>query len=383
MKKILYIWDKAYPWDVRAEKVCESLASAGYDVHFLARWEEGRPETETIRGVKVNRVAFQKHHLLGLAFPKNPIWKKAIVCYIKDFKPDLIIVREIILGVESGKAAKKYNIPIIMDMAENYPAAMRDWKEYNSNFLMRYFVHSYKLPDRIEAKSLGFMNGVVTVCDEQIQRLEKVYKFSSKNCVVVHNTPKSNWLQSKPSPKSDEIVFMHHGHLTAEKDVSKFLKGFLLACEHKDNLRLVLAGGGHCLDSLKQIAQKSSYSDKIDFLGKYNHKDLEKIIAASHIGVIPYQISDFNQYTIHNKIFDYFAVGRPVLVSENRPSKRIIEETHAGWVVDCESIDKIKEAILNIAESDFSDKATAASVASKKYNWENDLKTLVKFVESF
>lgn len=368
---------------MRAEKVCESLAEIGYDVHFLARWETGRPESETIRGVKVHRVAYQRHSVWGLAFPKNPVWKKAIRNYIKGFKPDLIIVREIVLGVESGKAAKDFGIPIIMDMAENYPAAMRDWKEYNSNFIMRFFVHKYKLPDRIEAKSLKYMDGIVTVCDEQIERLEQQYSYPRNKCTVVHNTPIEDWLSQSKMPERNETVFMHHGHLTAEKDVSKFLKGFLLACEHRDDVRLVLAGGGHCLESLQEIAAKSSYSSKIDFLGKYNHKELAKIIASSHIGVIPYQLSDFNQYTIHNKIFDYFAVGRPVVVSENRPSKRIIEETKAGWIVDCEDIESIKNSILEIAENTIGEESKNAYMASKKYTWQRDLDTLINFIDKY
>ncbi len=383
MKKILYIWDKAYPWDVRAEKVCETLAEYGYEVHLLARWREGQPQTEIVRGVIVHRVAYKLNRILRFPFPKNPIWKKGIDSAIREIKPDIIIVREIKLGIPSGKSAKKHNVPIVMDMAENYPAAMRDWKEYNSNFINRFFVHTYKLPDKIESQCMKYMDGIITVCDEQIIRLNEQYNYPSEKCVVVHNTPIKNWLQAKEMPERKNLIFMHHGYLTAEKDVSMFLKGFLMACEERSDISFVLAGDGHCIENLKEIASQSEYGAKVDFLGEYSHKDLAKIIADSHIGVIPYQISDFNQYTIHNKIFDYFAIGRPVIVSENRPSIRMINESDAGWIVDCEKPESIKEAILNIASTDITSKTKAALKASKKYTWDNDFQTLVNFIERY
>ncbi len=383
MKNILYIWDKPYPWDVRAEKVCNSLVESGHSVHFLSRWKKGYEKQTVINGVNVYRVGYNKHHFLSIPLLNNPTWTKAINEVVEQIKPDLIIVREIILGVQSGKVAKKHSIPIIMDMAENYPAAMRDWKEYNSNPILKYLVHTCKLPDRIEQKSLSYIDGVITVCEEQIDRLNSVYNYNSSQCVVVHNTPLKVWHSPSNIPNTDKIIFLHHGHLTSEKDISKFLKGFLLACDYNDSISFVLAGGGHCLPDLKEIAERSVHSNKVTFLGRYQHEELADIISKSTIGVIPYQISDFNQYTIHNKIFDYFASQRPVIVSENRPSKRIIEETGAGWAVDCENVNSIKENILQITKPELEEKSKLAVEASQKYIWENDFKKLLEFLNRF
>jgi hypothetical protein len=123
-KKVLYIWKGPYPWDVRTAKFCESLNNNDYDVHLLARWKDDKYEKEKINNIIVHRVGYKKNHKLSIPIPYNPIWKTAIQKKIKEILPDLIIVREIMLAEVSGKLAKKNNIPIIMDMAENYPAAM-------------------------------------------------------------------------------------------------------------------------------------------------------------------------------------------------------------------------------------------------------------------
>ncbi len=383
MKKILYVWDKHYPWDVRTEKITESLALAGYDVHVLARWKGEEKENEQFANVKIRRVGYKSPAILTLPIYGNLFWNSAIRKAVKELKPDLIIVREIILGIQTGKIAKSFNIPIIMDMAENYPAAMRDWKEYNQNAVLRFLVHSLKIPDWIEKKSVKLMSGIITVCKEQNSRLSDSYSYPLQNCVVVHNTPLKGSITSNPLTQNQIITFCHHGHLTSEKDVSKFVKAFIAACDKKNNLYLKLAGGGHCLDDLKQIVSASKHENKIDFLGKYDYKDLSKILASCNIGVIPYQISDFNQYTIHNKIFDYFAAGRPVLVSENNPQKRVIEETNAGWIADCENIEELTKVILSIADTDLQPFSKNAIEASNKYCWENDFKSLLDFVNKF
>ena len=45
-KKIVYIWDGDYPWDIRVEKICLSLVNAGYEVHIAARNLEQKVDYE-------------------------------------------------------------------------------------------------------------------------------------------------------------------------------------------------------------------------------------------------------------------------------------------------------------------------------------------------
>jgi len=53
---ILYIWDSDYPWDVRAEKICQSLVRHGFESHIAARNLKKRPCYEKIDGIHVHRI---------------------------------------------------------------------------------------------------------------------------------------------------------------------------------------------------------------------------------------------------------------------------------------------------------------------------------------
>ena len=36
-RRVLYLWNADYPWDVRVEKICRAMTDAGHDVHIVAR----------------------------------------------------------------------------------------------------------------------------------------------------------------------------------------------------------------------------------------------------------------------------------------------------------------------------------------------------------
>ncbi len=385
MPKILYIWQKNFPWDVRAAKICESLSEKGYDVYILARWSPGQKEIEEYDGYKIIFAGYGLPWKMSAPFPFNPVWKKAVDKHIKNLMPDLLIVRDLYLASISADAAVRNNIPVINDMAENYPAAMRAWKKYNSNLLLKKAVHDLKIPDKMEKKAVSQMDGIVVVCEEQIDRLHKSYNFPKERICVVRNTPPLKALREAGKKNTDDhLWFGHHGYLSAEKDISLFVRGFLDAADEEPNIRLLIAGGGECMQDIKNIVSQSMNKDKVIITGAYDFSETERIISKIDIGVLPYPVNDFNNYTLHNKMFDYFAAGIPVLVSRIVPSERVIGETGAGFAADCSELQSIKEAVLDTASKNLSEYAENAYKAHEnKFNWENDFSGFMDFVSRY
>jgi hypothetical protein len=59
-KTILYIHKGRFPEEVRAEKLCKSLAKAGHKVILLCKWFNEYKRTEEIDGFTVIRVGLDK-----------------------------------------------------------------------------------------------------------------------------------------------------------------------------------------------------------------------------------------------------------------------------------------------------------------------------------
>ncbi len=384
MKKILYIWKDVYPWDVRVEKITTSLKKAGNFVLLLARRGDEENADEIDGNFLIKRVGAKGRQKDSAPFFISKNWKKWIKETVKEYKPDLIIVREMLIAEIAGKIAKKYSIPIIMDMAENYPACIKEWKKYNNSVAKRFAFHTLKLADIIEKRSVKLMDGIITVCQENSERVSKAYKYPMDKICVVHNTPLSCYRNELQPINSNQLTILHHGFLTSEKSLLNFIEGFCNFAKNKNKVHLIIAGDGDCLEDYMTIVNEKKCQDKVEFTGRYKYEELNEIISKIDIGVMPYQENDFNNYTLHNKIFDYFAHGKPVITSKAKPMLRLIDETKAGVSIDCESSDKITKWLEeNLWLFDWRTAQIQSKNASEKYYWEKDAKILLQFIDKY
>lgn len=384
MKKILYIWKGPFPFEIRIQKICESLVKSGYDVTVLCKWNSESSDREVVNGVKVIRAGFNRNHKFYLPIPYNPLWKQAIKKIVSEFKPDLIINREFYLLTETISIARKANIPVIVDMAENYPAALREFQHSQTAF-KQFLFRTLQIPDIYEKFIVPKADGVIVVCDEQIPRLQSI-GIKAEYISVVHNTP---WLNDElcfraSSNDSQYFTLIHHGYLSRDKSILSFIRGFLLLCKQRNDLRFIIAGSGECFELYKDEILNSPFADRIKLLGAYQIQELNSIIAKGNIGVLPFATTDFNNFTIQNKIFDYFANSTPVLVSLCNPLTRVIEETKAGLALDCSTPESCAIAIETMINKLNAEMPINAFNAYKyKYNWQNDEKTLYNFIERY
>jgi glycosyltransferase involved in cell wall biosynthesis len=385
MPRILYVWKSAYPWDVRIEKFCKAFNAAGIEVIILCRYTGVRETIIENNGLIIHGLDTIEPSPLTLPFPYNPIWRYNISKAVKKYHPDLIMPREIMLAIDCAWAARKANIPVVMDMAENYPPAMKYWDKYKKH-IYKLLVHVFNLPELNERIAVRKMDGIITVCDEQIKRLQKDYGYPAQKLVVVHNTPLIDSLKSSENFRKtgNALTFGHHGYLTTEKNIMTLLKAFISAAEENRNIKLLIAGGGMDLDDLRSEAAASSVKDRIEFTGNYINSDLPEILSRIDVGVMPYELNEFNNYTIHNKLFDYLLCGKPVITSNTKPFKRLINETGAGIAIDCSNSGTLKNAILEFSTKDLSEYSkNGMKVAKEKYNWKIDSDILVNFIRSY
>ena len=65
------------------------------------------------------------------------------------------------------------------------------------------------------------------------------------------------------------------------------------------------------------------------FLGWIPHEDLPAYWARAEVGILPFHACTHIDTTLANKLFDYMAVGLPVVTSDARPMVRVLRETGA------------------------------------------------------
>ncbi|GDX65851.1 hypothetical protein LBMAG36_09180 [Chlorobiota bacterium] len=384
-KTILYIHKGRFPEEVRAEKLCKSLAKAGHTVILVCKWYKENKQTEEIDGYTVYRVGFSKISFLYEGIPGNPFWTKAISNCIYEFSPDLIICREILLMSNCVNASKGKNIPLLIDMAEHYPAAMKEWKKYKSNIIGRIFVHILSIPQLIEKHAVKHAHGIITVCVEQNNRLIKEYHYPPHLLSIVHNTPYIDAFSScKKGSRIPPIVFAHHGYFTLERNLELLVEGFNIAAQQIKNIQLVLAGEGETKRDIIKKVNSLSCKDRIHILDAYKAKDLCSLYSETDIGILPYTIDDFRNHTLPNKAFDYISCGKPIISSSLHPMKRLLDETQAGIYGDCSTPKGISELINTMYHANIEEMSNNGLNSFKEtYNWQIDEKELLRFINTF
>lgn len=382
--KILMVWQSAFPWEVRIEKFADCFLENGHEVTVLCRHKgEALTDERLPSGARVSRVGAGRARMLSVPVPLNPIWRRAVHRAIDRDRPDLVIVRDLPLAELAARAARKRSVPIVMDMAEHYPAAMRSWKKYSDNPLARLLVHGCKVPDWLEKRAVRLMDGVITVCDEQTERLHRDYAYPKGKIRVVNNSPKRGWFAAaRKGVSTRPRIFGHHGHMTPERGLNVLLEAFALVGHEFPDVELRLAGAGESANDVDADVARLGIQDKVKRTGRYAHAELDQLYGAIDIAVLPYPPNELINHTLSNKIFDYMACGKPVITSAAAPMKRLMAETKAGFSFEpwtAEALANTMKTALTQDLAAYSERGMAA--IRERFNWESDVANLLDFVE--
>lgn len=394
-KTILYIWDADYPWDVRVEKICRSLAKAEHEVHIASRNLKRNPIYEEHEGIQIHRMNTWKNDRLNyaLSFPAffSPIWTRFIDRIIKDNSIQLIIVRDLPMAIAGIWAGKRHGIPVIFDMAEDYVAMIWDiWKSKKFKG-QNYVVRNPYLANFVERYTLKNIDHVMVVVDEAKEVALRGNYLKEDKITVVNNTPSPALLQISGLFESDKRLMMlkkkysmiYTGGIQMGRGIQTVIRAIPGIVKEVPDFFFVVVGDGYAVKQLKELAQKVKAQNYILWTGWIEHKALFSYIRACKIGVIPHLRSDHVDTTIPNKIFDYMGCGLPVIASDARPMKRILNEEQCGLTFKSGDAKSLIETIVKFRNPKHNFGENGKRAVKLKYNWTVDEERLLNLVCSF
>lgn len=382
--RVLYVWQAPYPWDIRVEKICTALQRHGCEVEILARRGHDEPEHAECGGIAVHRVGPQRPRAASLPLPGNPLWRQALRERVRAFQPDLLIARDIPVATFTSHTARRARIPWVMDMAEHYPEAMRSWKKYRGNPLLRAMVGPLRVPDRIERHVVRLADGIVPVCEEMKDRLHGELGFPLECIEPVLNTPERARFAHIPPRvrRTGELRFGYHGILAGDRDLPTLLKGFDIAASRNPDIHLDIAGDGESMPELSDLRERLAHKCRINLRGAFSRGEVDSLYARTDFGVVSWADNAFTQTTIANKFFDYAACGRPFVFTETAPMSRLMREMRCGIPYRGGDSHDCARAILELAAADYDAMAANGKRAVQEtFNWESDSGRLLSFLE--
>jgi len=319
-----------YPFDPRVRRAAEALVDFGYSVDIICLRGETEQKKGVFDGVNIYRLPLEHRRggylryffnytmffLLSFITLNSLDRKKHYSAIHVHSLPDFLVFIAI--------SKKRKGIKIVLDLHEAMPEifAARFNKDMDSILV--------KIPIFLERISHAFASHIITVNDT----IKKIYisrGVPEEKITVIMNSPDERLRKDKnltgfkrnlSLDKKFVLVFV--GGINYERNLEVILKAMARIKPKIPNMYFILFGhmyGHKGLDykkQLKQMARQLGLEDRVYIGGKLNPEDVSGYLDLTDFGVVSYIRNPLTDVAVPNKVFEYVALGKPIIVCRLR-----------------------------------------------------------------
>jgi glycosyltransferase involved in cell wall biosynthesis len=381
---ILHVWYGDYPWDVRVEKVNAALHDAGMAVHLVARNNRNSARREKVDGADIHRMKWirlcaRAARSLNVASSlpafANPRWALLIYRVTRMTRPGVVLVRDLPLAPAAIWVGRVMRVPVVLDMAENYPGFLRVRRDTKALGALDLLVRNPWLAAIVERYVVRRAQAIICVIDESAQRLRELGVPDSR-LAIVRNTPRLDNERAVFTRAENEVLtVVYLGLIERHRGVADLVRAVSETQRHGLQLRLLVIGDGKSFGELQELAADLGVlRNGVELLGRMENRRALDIVSGADIGAIPHMPCDYWDTTIPNKLFDYMSLGLPVITSNVRPVQRIVQEEACGLAYEWGNISDLCLKIDGLRSADQRRQMGEAGrrAVQSKYNWPTD-----------
>lgn len=390
--RVVYVWDADYPWDVRTEKICATLTSAGHEVHIVARNRAARARTEALPEGVVHRMA--PWHLAGrrldaaLGFPAffSPRWRGLIEETVRAVRPHVLIGRDLPLAPAVIRAARRHGLPVVLDVAENYPAMMQMIFDAGRQRAADYLVRNPAAVSAVERWCLPRLDAVLVVVEEMAARLERMGVDASRIALVSNTPPVARAAAAPPAARGSgaALSLVYLGLLEVPRGIMELVDAAGQLRDRGIAARFTIVGAGRDAELFRARAARLGLGeDRLSFTGYVPRDRALDLVRAADVGLLPHHANEMWNTTIPNKLFDYMAAGLPVITSSAVPSARVVRDAGAGLVFPSGDATALAAAVAELTSPERRREIGACGLRAirERHHWERDADVLLRALD--
>lgn len=357
-KRVLISFLGNVNYDTRAANLCSSLLAEGLAVDTLSFDWFDRKQGGEFPVIKLDKSRSSLFFYFKFFYS---------VCSKLIFnKYDLYIASDI------------YNLPILALFSEFRGKPLY----YDSRELFRYLaglknkVNVQWFLAKIEELFIGKCDKVIVTGLMDAEVLMEDYGITREKFILLRNLPKRVKTVEKIDLRKlydfpvNSLILLYQGVILKGRGLHKLIS--LLPAI--DDLCLVILGDGDLRPGLEEYVSELHLTHRIKFAGTISQNELLSYTASADIGcVLIENISRSYYYALPNKLFEYIAVGVPVLASNLPQMVQIIDEYGVGKYVDPEKQDDIVNTIKLLRDTEIRKMIQGnAMIAHQRLNWDSE-----------
>ncbi|MBV6434756.1 MAG: hypothetical protein IANPNBLG_05040 [Bryobacteraceae bacterium] len=167
----------------------------------------------------------------------------------------------------------------------------------------------------LEKLSIAWANAVVTV-NIACKRIFSTRSCRAEKIEVVMNAPDEDIFrfQTPREKRPGRFVIMYHGSIVERNGLDLAIEALALVRRNLPGVELRVYGRETAfLDQVMNLADQRGIANCVRYLGPRRLEDLVGEITDCDLGIIPNQCNAFTDINTPTRIFEYLALGKPVI----------------------------------------------------------------------
>lgn len=336
-------------------KEAVSLANAGHEVTFIVKHDK----EETVGGVRLLPLKQPANRLKRMVGTVWEVWRKALkekadIYHFHD--PELIPV---------GLLLKMANKKVIYDVHEDVPKQIlaKHWIPKPIRKTVSW------LAGKVEHFAAKRFDAVITVTDYNNRRFSRY----ASRVVTVGNYPLLSEFAETPSVKKERAV-CYIGGISRDRGLFEMVNGMGMT-----DVKLLFAGPAF-RQADREAAQNLKGWGQLQDLGQLNREEVAAAMARAVAGLILYHPVHHNIDSQPNKLYEYMAAGIPVIATNFKTWREIVEGNDCGICIDPLDTVAIAKTVLwmaNHPEEAARMGRNGKEAVVNKYSWETQESVLL------
>jgi glycosyltransferase involved in cell wall biosynthesis len=306
-----------YDTDNRIIRYAESLVRRGDLVDVLALRREGQPANSLVNGVRVSRIQHRERNERGkldyllrllqffIASSSILAWRTLTRRY------DVIHIHSVPdFEVFAAWFAKLGGSRIILDIHDIVP------EFYASKFGVSQDSAICKSLIRIERWSTQFANHVIIANHLWRDRLLTRTMMPASRCSVFLNCVDANLFYPRPRLRTDgRFILVYHGGLQWHQGLDLAVRAFGRVRDAVPSAEFHIYGEGGEKPKLLRIIAELGLQAQVLIKPVVPFHEIPALVAEADMGIVPKRADSFGNEAFSTKIFEFMAMGVPVVVS--------------------------------------------------------------------
>jgi len=347
------------------------LVKRGFDVKICSLCSDFQGE--------INNIKIESYPILS-SDAKEKVDTFLKICH--HYQPDSIICSEPLAVIAAGKFKKEKKVNITYDITEWYPS-FRMLEVYS--FFLR-FIHAIKF--FLIQIYAGFLSNNF-IFGEETKKFPLAYFFPFKKSIILPYYPDQVYIQeSKKSLEPNKINLCYTGVFSEEKGIGNFFEAVNQLQQNRPGLKIEITLIGSSRRKIDEIYFSNlllKYNQfNINLAKPTTFENFTKAYDDADICFDLREISLENHHCLPIKIFYYAASGKPVIYTDLKATRKFVEVSKFGFLVDPQNSKQIADCIEKYIDNPTlynTHVDNARKLYEEKYNWNKIRDSFVDFAK--